>query len=361
MSSYVGISPPRARQFAALLREAASEASARGVAMSGLLHDAQLTSAGPAMATDVDLTMSMAASVLEQRATIADLCHTDPGALGDNLKASEDALWRYLFDDQGVNLLDPALVKPVMPSDPGVGSSAIIDRLWELMGTASDVSSLDAELLNAMKFGIVLKIQMAAGAGGVAKLLEYLGPLAQSPQGRRLIEFLAVQPAGASALFGELLSLSDTFKAVFTRGPATSLGKWFQETYPGLYETTTGTGRGADAFFAGMELWQAIEAGVDFRFDDATRHGLGAAAGILLLSTNPALLAAGAILLTGLLIYDNGDWIKRNLSKTGLIHVGETIASGVMDGAIDVKDSIVEGAESLKESFTGGLLHPLGR
>jgi len=53
---------------------------------------------------------------------------------------------------------------------------------------------------------------------------------------------------------------------------------------------------------------------------------------VLLLTTNPIAVGVGAVLLTGLLVYENRDWIKRNLSPTGLAHIGQEILDGVDSG-----------------------------
>src|SRR4051794_40491137 len=187
--------------------------------MARLLEEAQLTSAGPALAADVGRTMAVAAAVLDQRATIADLCRTDPGVLGTNLAASQEALWALLLDDQGVNLLTVDLAEPTAS---GAGTD-VIERLWDLLGTGSAMSTLNDELKMAARMGIVFRLQMAIGAHQLPRLLEYLGPLAQTPPGRRLLAYLSGSEAGAAVIAHEAGSLSSRLATLSQREAVTEV------------------------------------------------------------------------------------------------------------------------------------------
>ena len=351
--SYLGISPPRTRDFAATLRGTSDDARALAVDLARLLDAAQLTSAGPAVARDVALTMGAAADVLEQRATLADLCRTDPGVLATNLAASQDALWALLVDDQGANLLDAELTAP---SANGTGTE-VIDRLWDLLGTGSTMSSLASEMKAAARFGIVFRLQMEMGRLDAPRLAKYLGPLLQSPQGQRLLVYLAGSEANAALIAREVKSLNSALTGLADREAVTAIGKWYQATFPRLAGATKGVGRVSGVFFTGMEAIQLIDAMTRGDITDVSRHALGLAAGVLLLCSNPIFIGVGAVILTGLLIYDNWDWIERNLSLTGLANIGTEVLDGIDTGLQLAFDTVGNTVDVVKDAFTDGLRH----
>jgi hypothetical protein len=331
MSNYVGISPPRVREFAAIVGGAGDDARALALEADGLLADAQLTSSGPALASDIALTMAAAARVLNQRATIADLCRTDPGALGAELEASRLALRALLIDDQGVSLLDDTLSEP---TDAGEGPD-VLDQLWDLLGTGSSISSLTSELKAAARLGILFRLRMSAIGSDAARLLEYLGPLAQTAQGRRILAYLTGSEATAGELADSVAKLGAKLSKLSAGEALTAVGEWFVTTYPRLASATKAVGTGATVFFSAIEAVEAIDALRQGHVGDALDHALYSAAGVLLLVNNPVAIGVGAVILAGLLVFENREWIKRHLSLDGLIDLGETVLDGV-DTAIDV-------------------------